>query len=85
MTLDEVTLDPPWAVRMFIDRAVNEHVETPVQYAFDGTWPVNLTEREAQEVYTAVQMARPNMSNPRGQAHKDLAERHVKEQLVLAE
>jgi|APHM01.1.fsa_nt_gi hypothetical protein len=78
MTDEKVTLDPDgWAIRTFIIKAVNNHIDTPVAYAFNDDWPVTLTGLEATEVAQAVQAQDPDLRNPHGTEHKKIALREI--------
>lgn len=80
--MTDIELEPDsHAVRRFIERAVYENIDTPVEYAFDGTWPVVLLDTEIGEVYDAVHETVPHIQNPHGEKHKQLSEQYMTELL----
>lgn len=80
--MNDITLEPDGhAVRRLIEQAIDEHCESPVQYAFENGWPVGMTRLEAFEVLEAVREYRPRISNIHGSEHKQRAVRHIHEQI----
>lgn len=78
MSLEEVTLEPDkQVVRGFILRAVYENIDTPVENAFDGEWPVHLSVMEAKEVVEAIKQTPPRRFVPFSQRRKELALQEV--------
>jgi hypothetical protein len=54
--MNEVTLDcDDHRIQAFIETAVDRHIDTPVEYAFENGWPIELSFLEAEEVVSAVE------------------------------
>lgn len=54
--MNEVRLDcDNAAIQVFIETAVDRHIDTPVAYAFNDGWPIELSFLEADEVVRAVE------------------------------
>jgi hypothetical protein len=73
--MGKITLNPDgYAIRRFIHRAVSQNLsDSPVRYAFTNDWPVTLTRLEAQELLQAVRNTQPDLRNPHGTEHKQIA------------
>lgn len=83
MSMNEITLNPQGtAIKRFIKQAVEHNLnESPVRYAFEDEWPVHLSRLEAREVLQAVRNHQPDLRNPHGDEHRDMAIREVKNAL----
>jgi hypothetical protein len=59
--MNDITLDPDArAVKVIIRRAVKQKLhDSPVRYAFEDDWPVELSYLETQEVLESVRNYRP--------------------------
>lgn len=54
--MNEVTLDcENQRIQNFIETSVDRHIDTPVAYAFNDGWPIELSFLEADEVVRAVE------------------------------
>lgn len=72
--MNEVTLNPAsWGAQQIILQAVNANIDSPVQYAFADGFPVALSVIEAEEVYEAVEMYQPPITQPHAAEHKEIA------------
>lgn len=86
MSLEEVTLDPDkQVVRGFILHAVNQQINTPVENAFDGDWPVHLSVMETKEVVEAIKNTPPRRFVPFSKRRKEMALKEVQETRVKEE
>ena len=86
MSLEEVALEPDkQVVRAFMFRAVSQHIDTPVENAFDDEWPVYLSDMEAEEVLEALKKTRVRRFVPYSKERKELAIKEVQESRMKAQ
>jgi hypothetical protein len=72
--MNEIQLNPEGkAVRRAIERAAEEQLDSPVAYAFNDGWPVELTELEAEELLEAIKKLEVKLFIPRQVEHKRIA------------
>jgi len=72
--MEEVVLNPTsWGAQQLILRAVKRKINSPVKYAFEDGFPVELSLIESEEVFDAVESYQPMLSHPHSEEHKEIA------------
>jgi hypothetical protein len=78
--MNEVVVEPDGsAVKRFIERSVENFVDTPVAYEFESEWPAELSVLEAEEVLDAVGEQPVRTFMPHDSEHKRIAIECLKE------